>query len=474
MAIRQHPENQRYFEWNERPEILITSGEHYGSLIHLGFDYHAYFKHLKSHGFNLTRTFAGIYRERPDRFGIGSQLSPKGMGEYCSPWAWSNENGGYDGRKLDLDKWNEAYFTRLVDYLSAAGKNGIVVEIVLFSNNYENNPQQSNWRRSPLYPENNIQRVGALDQWTQFYSTNSNPELLEYQKAYVRKMVMACKEVDNVYFEICNEPPHNGDERDVLDWHNAMIDVIVETEEGYAETDRHMIAVDYDTQFQLEHLHDSVSLINTHYAYGDGWIGAFVLLDKCRSLKKILGLDETEFLEVWGQSDPESTRVEAWEFILGGGSVYDHLNGAYLQGKPTGDTPASNKVKEQLRNLSLFIKSFDFIKMSNGDAIIAGGIQGPHARARCLCEPGKQYALYIHHSKIAGEKSTGYEPIPGDYQNDLRLHIRSGSYSAKWFDPSSLMLLAEQTISIEGAQSVILRSPLYRVDIVLSIVSYCR
>ena len=61
--IQLHPENPHYLLWRGRPTLLITSGEHYGAVLNLDFDYRRYLDELKTHGFNLTRTFSGTYRE---------------------------------------------------------------------------------------------------------------------------------------------------------------------------------------------------------------------------------------------------------------------------------------------------------------------------------------------------------------------------------------------------------------------------
>ena len=45
----------------DKPTILITSGEHYGAVLNLDFDYARYLDELHAHGLNLTRTFAGTY-----------------------------------------------------------------------------------------------------------------------------------------------------------------------------------------------------------------------------------------------------------------------------------------------------------------------------------------------------------------------------------------------------------------------------
>ena len=37
-----HPDNPHYFLWRGKPTVLITSGEHYGAVLNLDFDYVPY------------------------------------------------------------------------------------------------------------------------------------------------------------------------------------------------------------------------------------------------------------------------------------------------------------------------------------------------------------------------------------------------------------------------------------------------
>ena len=50
--------------------MLVTSGEHYGAVLNLDFDFVPYLDELKARGFNLTRLFSGTYREVPGSFKI--------------------------------------------------------------------------------------------------------------------------------------------------------------------------------------------------------------------------------------------------------------------------------------------------------------------------------------------------------------------------------------------------------------------
>src|SRR5690349_17453059 len=91
--IRLHPDNPRYFEFRGKPTVLVTSGEHYGAVLNLDFDFLPYLDELKARGLNLTRTFSGTYREVPGTFNIrGNTLAPK-PGRYQSPWVHASKEG---------------------------------------------------------------------------------------------------------------------------------------------------------------------------------------------------------------------------------------------------------------------------------------------------------------------------------------------------------------------------------------------
>lgn len=131
--IQPHPANPHYFRYGGKTTVLITSAEHYGSLLNLRFNYTAYLDELKRNNFNLTRTFSGSYREEGTSGHGPSPLSPgRGPDEFIAPWAWSDTTGGFEGRKFDLDRWNPAYFDRLRKFLRAAQDRGVIVEFVLF------------------------------------------------------------------------------------------------------------------------------------------------------------------------------------------------------------------------------------------------------------------------------------------------------------------------------------------------------
>src|SRR3990172_4154717 len=85
-----HPDNPHYFLFRGRPAVLITSGEHYGAVLNLDFDYIRYLNEVQSKGLNLTRTFSGSYVEIPGSFGIPDNTLAPAPGRVISPGARSS------------------------------------------------------------------------------------------------------------------------------------------------------------------------------------------------------------------------------------------------------------------------------------------------------------------------------------------------------------------------------------------------
>jgi hypothetical protein len=221
--IKLHPDNPHYFLFRDRPTVLITSGEHYGAVLNKDFDYVRYLDTLKAHGFNLTRTFSGAYREVPGSFNItGNTLAPA-SGRFLCPWARSNTPGASDGGdKFDVARWDLPYFERLKDFVAQADKRGIVVELVLFCTMYD----EKVWAASPMNARNNTSGIGKVGPY-EVYS-GKNKELLDVQLAMARKIVAELNEFDNVYFEVCNEPYERGGL--TQEWNDLVIASIVDAE----------------------------------------------------------------------------------------------------------------------------------------------------------------------------------------------------------------------------------------------------
>ena len=100
--------------------MLIGSGEHYGAVLNLDFDYVRYLDAVMVKGLNHTRTFSGVYCDPQGAFNIAGDTLAPSPGKYITPWARS-ESPGYanGGNKFDLQKWDDAYLARLKDFVCA-------------------------------------------------------------------------------------------------------------------------------------------------------------------------------------------------------------------------------------------------------------------------------------------------------------------------------------------------------------------
>jgi hypothetical protein len=128
-----HPENGHYFLFRGKPTVLITSGEHYGAVLNLDFNYKRYLDTLAADGLNNTRTFSGAYVEPQGAFNIERNTLAPRDGRFVCPWQRSDKPGyAGGGTKFDLGRWDEAYFRRLRDFVAYASERGVVVEMNLF------------------------------------------------------------------------------------------------------------------------------------------------------------------------------------------------------------------------------------------------------------------------------------------------------------------------------------------------------
>ncbi|MHC4642332.1 MAG: hypothetical protein ACYS32_11860 [Planctomycetota bacterium] len=436
--IQLHPKNPHYFLWRYKPTILITSGEHYGAVLNRSFDYRTYLSTLASHGFNLTRTFSGAYCEPVGAFKIKNNTLAPAKGFLICPWARSNMEGyANGGNKFDLTRWDPEYFERLRSFVAEAGKQGVVVELVLFCPFYEENM----WQLSPMNAANNINGVGKLKR-TEVYK-HQDPKLLAIQGMMVRKIVEELKDFDNVYYEICNEPYFGGV---TLEWQAYIAKTIVQAEAGFKN--KHLIAQNIANKSQkITKPNPRVSVFNFHYAKPP------TSVKENYGLKKVIGDDETGF----AGSDPKAYRLEGWDFIIAGGGVYSNLDFSFTVGHEDGsasiDAPGGggSELRKQLEILKDFINSFDFIQMKPDNSIIKSGIPAK-ATARALAQPGQGYAIYIN----------------GGSEAELVLVLARGVYKAEWVNTKTGSVEKTETFRYGGGNRT-LRSPKYTDDIALRI-----
>ncbi len=465
--IKLCPANPHYYEFNGRPTVLLTSADHYGAVVNLDFDYVAYLDALKANGMNYTREWPGALLEMVGEFYPENNMGPR-PDRTIVPWARSNTPGHvYGGNKFDLDKWNPEFFARLKDFIANAAERGIVVEICFFNSQYTHR-----WPLSPLYYRNNIQGVGKCD--FKDAQTLKHPDLVQRESDYVSKITQEVNGFDNVILEICDEPSLFTLASEAGPWVGHLLEVVHNTEARLPN--KHLVAQEVDggvggpIDFSDSPL---LSVIVGQYVWGreqgsSAEMGGMKGLDYEYKHNKPIEFNETPYYPFqYRTGDPiAASRVEAWEFIVGGGASFNHLNGRYTVENPAGKTPDNAQVLGALRSLKDFIYSFDFVKMSPDKGFVAGGIPR-EAYCRGISEPGEQYALYHHHSVLTDSKDY-YVVTPGRYAETLVVDLPCGAYKAEWVDPASGSVLGAVTFAHQGGSRT-LSTPEHAVDIALRI-----
>jgi hypothetical protein len=471
--IALHPDNPHYFLWRGRPTILITSAEHYGAVINLDFDYRKYLDTLAADGMNYTRLFSGAYVEPQGAFKIERNTLAPGPGRFIAPWARSSQPGYPNGgNKFDLSRWDDAYFTRLKDFVTSAASRHIVVELSLFCPMYED----VQWTLSPMNSANNVNGVGSVGR-NEVYTLDKDPALLAAQEALTRKLVTELNAFDNLFFEIANEPYFGGV---TMPWQHRIADVIVETERTLPL--KHLIAQNIanrsariadpaNKSAQIADPHPAVSIFNFHYASPPETVAMNY------GLNKAIGDDETGFR---GVSD-DVYRMEGWDFIMAGGSLYNNLDYSFAAGyedgtfqyPPTQPGGGSRALRRQLKILAAFISGFDFLRMvpdigatgtTAATTVITDGVP-PGGSARALVERGRAMAIYLRRKRpAASAKEEPPPPSPGQ-AGPLRVDLSEGRWHAEWVDPLTGNVLGSADITGGGVRA--LPPPDYALDIAL-------
>ncbi|MBM4026789.1 MAG: hypothetical protein FJ280_15495 [Planctomycetes bacterium] len=465
LPIRLHPENPHYFQWRGKALALITSAEHYGAVLNLDFDWRKYLETLERDGMNYTRIFVGSYVEPAGAFGIERNTLAPASGRFLAPWARSDTPGyAGGGNKFDLERFSPEYLARLKDFLTEAGRRGIVVEVTLFCSTYSD----KQWAVHPFHPQNNLQAFAVPD-WKKLHTRDNGPAMA-YQERLVRRLVRDLNEFDNFFFEIQNEPwadnhvmgevinPYLTDRykwpnavevttADSIAWQARIATIITEEESRLPQ--RHLIGqnvANFRLPARLDDLAPGISIVNFHYAYPEAATWNL-------PLGKVIGYDETGFA---GRTDAVYRR-QAWNFLFSGGGLFNGLDYSFTVGhedgtdltnqSPGGGSPT---LRRQLKVLSEFLHSFDLAKLRPDRDFVK---QSPGGVTRVLSAPGQAYALYLE----------GRAPV------ELSLDLPAGRWRAEWIDPVDGVVLQAQDLDHAGAIRR-LTSPTFTESIALRII----
>jgi hypothetical protein len=451
-----HPDNPRYYEFRGKPTILLTSAEHYGAVLNGRFNYIRYLDTLQADGLNLTRAFAGLYREVPGDFGITRNTLAPEAADFTAPYLRVKTAKATDGLgKFDLKQWNPAYWQRLKRFIAAAGERGIVVELTLFCVFY----QDRMWNLSPLNAVNNVNGVGAVPR--EEVLTLKHADLVAVQEQFVRKVAAELRDFDNLIYEICNEPYVTSVPDD---WQRRMSEVLAEAEATFPH--RHLIAQNIaNNTRRVDNPDPRVSVFNFHYARPP------VAVAQNAGLKGVIGLDETGFD---GTLDAVY-RMQAWDFLIAGGAHFNNLDYSFVVGHEDGTflvpgtAPGggSATLRQQLKTLASFFGNLPFTRMAPAPDFVVGGAPEGFS-VRTLARENEIYAVYVHSGRVLPNQRPRYVYRTDRQQFPLNVNLPAGSWKLDWWNPRTGKIDLTTSLQHTGGH-VWLAPPEFSEDIALQL-----
>ncbi len=194
--------------------------------------------------------------------------------------------------------------------------------------------------------------------------------------------------------------------------------------------------------------HPAVSVFNFHYANTDAVSANF-------ALNKVIGDNETGFK---GTGDTPY-RQEAWDFILAGGGLFNHLDYSFAAGFENGTfaypstQPGGGNAgfRRQMKVLSDFIHRFEFVRMHPDDSVVRS--TAPAGVTAHALVSDTAMAIFV---KGGGSGTT------------LSVQLPPGSWTAEWID--TVTGATVRRVDAVGDGLRVVEAPPFGTDIALRLV----
>ena len=409
-ALSIYPTNPAYFQSADgKPIVMIGDYEASptaptGTPIDPNFDYQIFFDTLGDNGLNFAKLwiFYGVEAEYD---------SETPFDEYhrfnILPYLRTGPGLASDGRpKYDLNQFNPYYFERVAAACAAARERGVYLHLVLIDGWIFRIPAL--WKFHAYNRANNVNGVDGDPKDTGM-STDpergscslGNTRVLEVEKAYLRRLLDAVNDFDNLLFEVSNENYYN------LEWELSIAKFVHEYEKGKP---RQHLVMPLDLP---DHDYGGVTYgaeaKNDHTKSWKTWDLAQLhdRLLAARGLKQPLIYD-TDGIE---SNDNPVQRKGFWTAFVSGGHV-DYTDYSF-QPEIGGDERGRRRaeLRRQLGYLASFTRQIHFWEMHPAD----------------LVRSGDAYAL--------ASRGEAVVYLPGGGSVDVNLGEMAGSLSAKWYNP---------------------------------------
>jgi hypothetical protein len=420
--------NSRYFADGTGKAVYLTGSHTWNTMVEMNsiqepefFDFDTYLDFLEKYHHNFLRLWtweAFIYNQRPD-------WDENGRLHRTEPHPWLEVDGEMapDGNpKLDLTKFNPAYFERLRQRVEACKERGIFVSVMLFEG-WGEQSLPNGFAHHPFHPLNNINSL-EIDTTVDAKALAKHelvyPRVLAIQEAYVSKVIETVNGFDNVLYEISNEN-HPAS----TDWQYHMINFIKEKEKTLPI--QHPVGMTFQwSGGKNQALFDSPA----------DWIspnkeGGYKESPQASDGKKVI-LNDTDHL--WGLG---GNHQWVWKsFMQGLNPIFmDPYDRKLFQpdGKPPISMDEMTLIRKNMGYTRRYAERMDLIHMVPDTTLTSTGY--------CLAKEGEMYLAYL----------------PDGNSIEFDLTNAAEKFEVEWLDP--LTGEAKAGIQITGGERVILPSP---------------
>ncbi|MFZ5424545.1 MAG: carbohydrate-binding protein [Patescibacteria group bacterium] len=411
-TVHVHPQNPKYFADSNGNPLYLT-GSHTWALLHQHPDISAtdtsdahmaeFLDTVQGHGNNFVRFWSN-----------SSYLESKPF-----PWKRTGPGTAADGLpKFDMKSFDNSYFTNLRKKVEMIENRGMYASVMLFGSY---NGIKSDWaNNSAWYPGNNINPELASA------FTNSNPQsffttnsaALAIQKSLVKRTIDELNHLDNIMWEIMNEPDMPPSEV----WHNEIIAYIRDYEA--TKPKQHLIVATtggasgnlnsslYKTTADV--IAPTVREVN----YKDGgpvnYDAKLVFVDSDHLYGYSKLAQKPDILDTLWKS---VTRGNHFIFMDSYDTVDPVGNDGFVD-------PAWNVVRDSMGISREYLGKMDLVKVTPSITISSTGYS--------LVNPGKEYLVYQPSSKA------------------FTVNLTAGDYDYEWFNTSTAKASNTGTITASG------------------------
>lgn len=428
-TLRVSPDNPRYFTDNSGRAIFLTGSHTWDNRQDLGtgkFNWTGYLDDLESWGHNFIRLY--IWEEPSPPNGAPNLVNNDTT---LTPEVWKRTGPGTandGGLKFDLTQYNQDHFDRLRQRIVEAGNRGIYVSIMLFNgwSVAQKGGGADPWPNHPFNVANNINGInGDPDNDGNGYETEnlSNRNITALQEAYVRHVIDTVNDLDNVLYEIANEPDQNIN--GTLGWVNHMIDYIHTYEGGKPKQHPVWFTVLWPGENDAYLLASNAEAISPNS-------------DVDNNGTKVVIPDTDHYFGIGGNAD------WAWrQFTRGvGGVAYmDCWNNLFLDCSSLGH-PNQN-FRDNLGYIRHYAERMNLVAMTPQPDLCS--------TQYCLANPaadGAEYLIYLPSGRTTtsiletlGMQSQDHKRISSFYlsldsETTVDLSMASGELNVEWFNPA--------------------------------------